>query len=55
MSTPKRIFIGISLAIVTIAIVCFLAGEDSWMCENGEWVKNGVPAGPAPTTNCPKS
>ncbi|MBU2213849.1 hypothetical protein KKC44_05715 [Patescibacteria group bacterium] len=52
MSTPKRILIGISLAIVSIALLRFLAGEDSWMCKNGEWVKHGVPSGPPPKEDC---
>ncbi|MFH1670584.1 MAG: hypothetical protein ABIA92_03270 [Patescibacteria group bacterium] len=40
MTTVKRILIGISLAIVIIALMRLLAGEDSWICSNGELVKH---------------
>ena len=53
MTALKRIFIGIVPALIIIALVRFIAGEDSWMCEDGEWVKHGMPSEPAPTTNCP--
>ena len=28
--------------------------ENSWLCENGEWVKQGNPSIPAPTGECKK-
>lgn len=30
----------------------FSAGEDIWVCKNGEWKKDGRPAYPKPKTNC---
>jgi hypothetical protein len=30
----------------------FLSGEDDWICQNGAWVKHGMPRAPAPTTPC---
>lgn len=30
----------------------FLTGEDNWICQNGEWVKHGVPSAPKPTKPC---
>ncbi len=33
----------------------FLSGdEDTWLCQNGEWVKHGNPSGPAPAVGCDK-
>ncbi len=31
-----------------------LSGEDSWICENGQWVKHGNPNYPAPSIPCNK-
>jgi uncharacterized membrane protein len=28
------------------------SGEDSWICEQGEWVKHGVPSAPMPEELC---
>jgi len=30
----------------------FLSGEDSWLCEKGQWVKHGNPSTLAPTEPC---
>lgn len=51
--------------IITIAIIIFiLAGvvlgirfifggdEDTWICQNGQWVKHGNPSLPTPSRNC---
>ncbi|MBM3205336.1 thermonuclease family protein [Candidatus Shapirobacteria bacterium] len=29
-----------------------LTGEDTWLCQNGQWVKHGQPSAPKPTTPC---
>lgn len=26
--------------------------EDTWICENGQWVKHGVPNSPMPESQC---
>lgn len=37
-----------------VLLVFFLRGsEDRWMCDNGEWVKHGVPSAPMPDEPCP--
>lgn len=50
-----------SVIILVVVIIILLAGtalvflrgdEDSWICDNGQWVKHGQPAAPAPTTGC---
>jgi len=33
----------------------FFSGEDSWICDNGEWVKHGNPSASKPTTLCPEA
>lgn len=27
-------------------------GEDTWICDEGEWVKHGVPSAPRPEASC---
>ena len=39
------------IVFLTIFIRLF-SGEDSWNCKNGQWVKHGQPAVPAPITIC---
>jgi len=49
-------------AIVIVSVVCvafiillgvrFFSGEDSWICQNGQWVKHGNPSAPAPSIGC---
>lgn len=31
----------------------FLSGEDTWICENNQWVKHGNPSSSMPTDPCP--
>ncbi|MDD5623334.1 MAG: hypothetical protein PHI23_01335 [Candidatus Peribacteraceae bacterium] len=43
------------LVIVGLSVVGFrlLAdGEDTWICDNNQWVKHGNPSAPMPTTGC---
>lgn len=42
------------LFVVGTGCTQWLAGEDSWICEDGEWVKHGVPSAPKPDKACPK-
>ncbi|MBN2087334.1 DUF2178 domain-containing protein [Candidatus Peregrinibacteria bacterium] len=37
---------------LTIMTLRVFSGEDSWMCQNGQWVKHGQPSFPAPITEC---
>lgn len=27
-------------------------GEDTWICDEGEWIKHGVPSAPRPEGSC---
>jgi len=52
----KMMLIGLIGAIIVIFLVIrFLGSEDTWICDNGKWVKHGSPQAPKPTEACPKS
>lgn len=41
------------LAALVFVFLMFLRGdEDTWLCQNGQWVKHGQPSAPQPTTQC---
>jgi hypothetical protein len=40
------------LAIIFMAIRLFSGPEDSWICENSQWVRHGNPSSPMPTSGC---
>ncbi|MFH0852377.1 MAG: GerMN domain-containing protein [bacterium] len=50
----------IIIAIIAIIIVAgaiflglrFLTPEDTWLCQNGQWIKHGNPSSPMPTDGC---
>lgn len=44
----------IILLFMVVAGLRLLGGEDSWMCQDGQWVRHGEPSAPMPTTECPK-
>ncbi len=51
----KSIYIILAVLVVVGAIIFsarFLSGEDSWICDNGEWVKHGNPSAEKPTEPC---
>lgn len=48
----KIFLVVISLFIVVAGIRFFSGPEDTWLCQNGEWVKHGQPGAPQPTTAC---
>lgn len=35
------------------AAVRLTSSEDTWICDNGQWVPHGIPSAPMPTTGCP--
>jgi hypothetical protein len=42
-----------AMAVILLCLRLFVGGgEDTWICQNGEWVKHGVPSAPKPTTSC---
>lgn len=50
----KLLIISTLLIIVAVLAVRFILGgnEDTWICQNGEWVKHGNPDFPKPETVC---
>jgi len=56
MPRSRKIFytvLGLVIAaVVVIAGLRLFGGEDSWLCQNGQWVKHGNPGAPAPTSQC---
>jgi len=51
--TRKKIFVIIIVVIVVLFIWLFIGGpEDTWICENQQWVKHGAPYAPKPEGLC---
>ncbi len=51
----KTIWIILAVIVVAAAAILgirFLSGEDTWICDDGEWVKHGNPSAPKPTESC---
>lgn len=51
---PNKILIPIAiLAVILAGLLLFARGdEDTWICQNGSWVKHGNPVSPMPTSGC---
>ncbi len=56
MPAKIKVLIAISVLLVCVAAVFisarFFSGEDGWVCQDGQWVKHGVPANPMPVEPC---
>jgi len=54
-----KIQYSITIFIVALVIGLFLiirfSSEDTWICENGTWVKHGNPSTAAPSATCPSA
>lgn len=51
----KALFI-LGCILATIVAIRFIGGnEDTWLCENGGWVRHGNPTAPMPSGGCPPS
>ncbi len=49
----KRIAIGLVVILLLVFGFLLLKGnEDTWICEDGQWVKHGNPKSPMPTKEC---
>lgn len=46
--------ISVLIAAGIIANLRYFAGEDDWICDNGQWVMHGQPDSPMPTEACPQ-
>ncbi len=49
------IFVIIAVAVVVLGLRFLSGDEDTWLCQNGQWVKHGNPASPMPLESCPGS
>ncbi len=53
MLKDKTLFlIVIFIVFLVIAFARFSSSEDSWICENGKWIKHGNPSSLVPTSEC---
>lgn len=53
----KRIVIFVLVAVILVGALIFLrivlgGDEDTWLCDNGQWVEHGNPSSPMPTYEC---
>ena len=51
----KKILMVIIIILIVVGIVVGLrlfSGEDSWICQDGQWVKHGNPNAAMPTSGC---
>jgi len=39
-------------AVLVVGGLRFFSGEDSWICQDGEWTRHGQPSAPQPSTPC---
>ncbi len=46
------ILVAAALIVVVGALRFFSGDEDTWLCQNGQWVKHGVPNAPMPSSGC---
>lgn len=52
MRQKKSIIIIIVLAVLIVVFAFLRGSEDSWICQDGEWVKHGHPSAEKPTGPC---
>lgn len=53
----KMFYIIVGLLILFFLLIFgarFLSGEDDWICQDGQWVKHGMPSFSAPSIECKK-
>src|SRR4030042_6707123 len=50
----KKVLLILTLLVVCLFVARFILGgnEDTWICENGQWVKHGNPSAPKPGGSC---
>ncbi len=49
----RAIFVVLVIVVFGVLAARMLAGEDDWICKNGQWIMHGHPDGVAPTVPCP--
>lgn len=49
----KKIIIVVVVVVVILGVFAYFRfNEDTWLCQNGQWVKHGHPSSAAPTSGC---
>ncbi len=51
----KYVYLLLILFFLTIFSIRLFAGEDDWICQDGQWVRHGKPSMPMPETSCIKN
>lgn len=54
MSKTLKIILVIFIVVLAIFLLSarLLTKEDTWLCQNGQWIKHGAPSDPMPNTLC---
>lgn len=55
MMIKKKNLIILAVILIIIGVIILfriLTPEDTWICQNGEWVKHGNPTAPQPVNSC---
>jgi len=50
--TAFTVIAALAVALVVVAGLRILSGEDTWICDDGQWVKHGNPSRPMPDVTC---
>ncbi|MDD4352397.1 MAG: hypothetical protein PHU71_05510 [Candidatus Gracilibacteria bacterium] len=48
----KTIILIVIVVLLILLFLRFLSPEDTWICEDGQWIQHGVPDTPMPGTAC---
>jgi hypothetical protein len=38
--------------VILVGVIRLIAGEDGWICQEGQWIQHGHPAAEMPTKVC---
>lgn len=52
MKNKKMIFVVLLLILGILFFMRMFTPEDTWICDNGEWIKHGNPSKMKPKTEC---
>lgn len=50
----KKLLIALVIVLIAIAALRIFLPEDTWICQNGQWVAHGQPSSPQPSSTCSK-
>lgn len=52
MNYKKKLTIIIIMVVIGAFLLIIRGSEDTWLCQDGQWVKHGVPSAPMPISGC---